>query len=288
MRFGVTGSTGMLGTELLKAISTAGYDAVGLRRSELSHETSLEDTVIFLRAMNINVLIHCAANTNVELCEKEPSSCWIENCLFSEILATAAEKLNIKIVFISSTGIYGDWKDSAYIEYDKVLPTTVHHESKYNAENFIKSHNRDYLIIRTGWLFGGNWHSSKNFVANRIKEAKACDGKIYSNATQIGNPTYAKDVAEIIVELSTAGHIGVFNCVGDSAASRYEYVAEIVKIAQLSVEVLPAQKSSFNRVAKVSDNESAENFKLRALGLSSERPWQDGLKQYILANREKF
>ncbi|MGF1721721.1 NAD(P)-dependent oxidoreductase [Vibrio kyushuensis] len=282
MRIGVTGSTGMLGSEVVKAISSSGYEPLSLTRSKLSNHTSLEEVVKLLSTLNLKVLIHCAANTNVEFCEEQPESCWIENSLFSEILATATEKLGIKLVFISSTGLYGDWKATPYIEYDKVSPTTVHHKSKYSAENFIKSHNKDYLIIRTGWLFGGNWQSKKNFVANRIVEAKASDGIIYSNATQVGNPTYALDVASTIVELITLEYVGLFNCVSEGTASRHEYVAEILRIAQIDVKVLPAEKNTFNRLAKVSDNESATNFKLNALGIGTIRSWQDGLKKYLL------
>ncbi len=284
MRIGVTGTTGMLGSEVVKAIESVGYtgyEASRLTRGELSHSTSLEEVVNLLSSLDLGVLVHCAANTNVELCEKEPASCWIENCIFSEILAMATDKLDIKLVFISSTGIYGDWKTTPYIEYDEAAPSTVHHKSKYSAENLIKSHNKNHLIIRTGWLFGGNWHSKKNFVANRIREAEASEGTIYSNSTQVGNPTYAKDVADTIIELVRLGYVGVFNCVSEGVASRHEYVAEIMEITKLNVKVLPAEKSTFNRVAKVSDNESADNFKLKALGLGRVRLWQEGLKEYI-------
>lgn len=281
MRIGVTGSTGMLGTEVIKAINTSGYEAYELDRNVLSHTTSLSDTVNLLDSLEINSIIHCAANTNVELCEKEPEKCWVENSLFPETLTTAAARLGIKLVFISSTGIYGQSKSTPYIEYDTVTPTTVHHKSKYQAENFIKSCHQDYLIIRTGWLFGGNWDSKKNFVANRIKEARSSGGTILANARQFGNPTYAKDVAETIVQLIRAGHVGVFNCVSEGVASRYEYVAEIINIAGLQVKVLPAEKTLFERLAKVSDNESATNFKLQALGIGTARRWQAALAEFI-------
>lgn len=282
MRIGVTGSKGMLGSEVMNVAKFSGHEAFGFSRDELSHTTSLKDTVHLLSSLSIDVLIHCAANTNVELCEKEPELCWIENSLFTETLAIASETLGIKLVFISSTGVYGNWKSTPYLEYDDALPTTVHHRSKYYAEKFIKNYNKNSLIIRTGWLFGGNWYSSKNFVANRIREAKKSSGEITSNITQVGNPTYTKDVVETIIELLDIGYAGVFNCVSEGVASRYEYVAEIVRIANVDVEVLPASKKKFSRQAKVSDNESAVNFKLNHLGIKKMRPWKDSLKEYIL------
>ena len=73
-----------------------------------------------------------------------------------------------------------------YIEYD-VYPTTIHHKSKRTAEIKIKNLNSDYLIIRTGWLFGGNWHSKK--ILSLINaEAKLSKGIIYTNKSQKGNP----------------------------------------------------------------------------------------------------
>ena len=58
-------------------------------------------------------------------------------------------------------------------------------------------------------------------------------------------------------------------------------MSEIINIAKLSIEVLPAEKASFDRIAKVSDNESAQNFKLKALGIDKMRPWQEGLSEFI-------
>ena len=62
--------------------------------------------------------------------------------------------MNIKLIYISSTGVYGNYQTDAYTEFDKVEPTTIHHDSKYQAELIIKQHLKDYVIIRTGWLYG--------------------------------------------------------------------------------------------------------------------------------------
>ena len=266
MRIGVTGSTGLLGTEVIQAINNSGYEACELRRNALSHTTSLSDTINLLASLGVSAIIHCSANTNVELCEKDPKRCWVENTLFSETIATAAARLDIKVVFISSTGIYGQGQSTPYIEYDRVAPTTVHHNSKYQAENFIKSCHQDYLIIRTGWLFGGNWNSKKNFVATRIKEAKLSKGAMLSNATQFGNPTYAKDVADTIIQLMDVGHVGVFNCVSAGVASRHDYVSEIIDIAGLKVEVLPAEKPCLTGLQKCPIMNLPRTLNLRLLG----------------------
>ncbi|MEF1337766.1 sugar nucleotide-binding protein, partial [Vibrio rotiferianus] len=110
MKIGVTGSTGMLGSEVADLFSAKGYGTVCLPREILSHETSLDKVVELLSVKGIDILVHCAANTNVELCEEKPELCELENYQFSETLAKATDLAGIKLVFISSTGVYGKWK----------------------------------------------------------------------------------------------------------------------------------------------------------------------------------
>lgn len=280
MRLALTGSNGLLGSRIKKIAMSHGVDIKSLSRGELNPQNGLESIVDSLREIKSEVLVHCAANTDVEKCEKEPEFCYRDNTLLTELLAIACRIIGIKMVFISSTGIYGTHKKTAYHEYDQVRPTTVHHNSKWQAEKLIQSQLRDCLIIRTGWLFGGEWDMSKNFVANRIRECLTSNGQINSDATQFGNPTFVDDVADRVLTLIKMNISGVFNCVNLGVANRYDYVKEIVRCAELDVKVI-ASDSPFQREAKVSFNESASNFKMDELGLSHMPSWNVSLAEYI-------
>ena len=141
------------------------------------------------------------------------------------------------------------------------------------------------LVVRTGWLFGGHMHASKNFVAKRIFEALAAKGGfITSNQEQRGCPTYVVDLATCLLEMIQRGARGVINCVNEGSASRFEYVREIVTQTRLDIEVRPITAASFNRSAPVSNNEMAINWRAAELGLPPMRSWQAALGGYLASD----
>lgn len=281
MNIAITGVNGLLGSSLFKQAKFFGFSPIKLNRNEIVAEKNFHKLAEMLFEKNCSVLVHCAANTNVEACESDKISCYRDNVVLTEKLAQACRLHDIKFVFISSTGIYGNYQDEPYIEYDDVKPTTIHHNSKWQAEKILSAMLNNYLIIRTGWLFGGDWDMPKNFVANRIKEAKLSNGFIQSDSSQWGNPTYVDDVSKQIYQLVSKNYSGIFNCVNQGSASRFDYVSEIIKLSDLDVEVLPTDSASFQRKAKVSHNESAINFKLNEFGFEDMPFWKISLSNYL-------
>jgi len=241
-----------------------------------------------LSEASVSLFIHCAANTNVEQCEEFPDKCYQDNYLWPELLASLCDSLGIKFVFISSTGIYGLGKKTAYDDMDEVNPTTVHHRSKWLAEQAVDRGMSDYLIIRTGWLFGGPWDSPNNFVANRIREAQEEPEFIKSDSSQFGCPTYVDDVTVSIFKLLSLGAKGTFNCVNEGYASRFEYVSKILELANLPIKITAVDGKSFNRKAKVSWNEMADNNKLKVLTDHVMPDWQKSLELYLSLHRNRW
>ena len=279
MRILVSGSHGLLGTALCEIAIQRGIEISQLKRSQVSWFNPVINAELL---DGIDFLIHAAANTNVEACEEDPESCYRDNVVLTELLCAAAAKRQVPCVFISSTGVYGKHLDVAYREFDDVLPTTVHHRSKALAENIVLRTGAQNLVVRTGWLFGGEWGNPKNFVARRIEEARgAKGGSIRSNVDQCGNPSFVNDVAGRVVDLIEAQCSGVFNCVNTGVATRYEYVKAVLDSAGLCVPVIPATGPTFQRKAAVSNNESAENWKMQLLGFSRLPNWQDSLTKYV-------
>lgn len=280
MNICLTGATGLLGSKLSKYIIQKEKNLIPISRDQIIWNNLGKNVDQFIE-YEPDVLIHTAANTNVELCETDLNACYKDNLLLTEILVNVARILGIKFVFISSTGIYGNHKNEPYTEYDKVAPTTHHHMSKWLAEGAIKSQISNHLIIRTGWLFGGKPDNKKNFVARRIEEACLSEGRMQSDNTQIGNPTSVNDLSEQIIDLVFKDWAGTFNCVNSGTASRYEYVTEILRIADIDVNVEPVDATVFARKANVSPNESALNYKLDILGNNLMPSWIPSLKSYI-------
>ncbi|UPT76811.1 NAD(P)-dependent oxidoreductase [Sulfurovum sp. XGS-02] len=274
----VTGANGMLGSNILKFISYK--DVIGFSHSDLdiTDSTIVRDV---LTSEKPDIIIHTAAFTNVEACEVETDKAYLINTIGTQNLVNYALEHNILFIYISSTGIYGKQKDIAYTEFDSVHPTTVHHTSKYEAEKIVQNHLNRYLILRTGWLYGGDKTHAKNYVYKRYLDLKDSDVN-YSVASQIGNPTYVKNLVKQIEVLISSKIYGLYNCVDHAQnISRYHYVKKIGELFDLKCEVKKAPEGMYTRVAPVSHNESAINYKLDLLGLDVMQEWEVALAEYI-------
>lgn len=304
MKLLLTGAGGLLGSAIIDAAAARGDTCRPLARPSLDgagaegrdaapgpgangYNAGAGAGIAALLARELqgyDLLLHAAANTNVEQCETDPDACYRDNFLLTELLAQAAALAGVRMLFVSSTGLYGTAGDAPYREYEAAVPTTHHHRSKLLAEQAVLAASPRNLVARTGWLFGGAAATPKNFVARRIDEARkaAAEGRhIESNTEQRGVPCWNRDVAMRMLDLAAAGVTGVVNCVNSGNASRYEYVAAVVELAGCGVSVQPSGAAGFNRKAKVSPNEMADNWKMRMLGWPEMPDWRVSLQTYL-------
>ena len=271
----ITGSRGMLGSNLLSYLdfdNIVGFDIDITDANAVYNQLSIQKP---------DIIIHTSAFTNVEACETDPDKAYRVNTLGTQNLVNYCIDRDILFIYISSTGIYGTTKDDNYIEFDSVNPTTIHHKSKYEGEKIVQNHLSKFLILRTGWLYGGAKEHTKNFVYKRFLEAQGKD-IIYSDDSQIGNPTFVRDFVKQIEVLIEAKAYGIFNCVNSAVnISRFDYVKKIIELFDVNCSVEVAPKGMFSRVAPVSSNESAINYKLNLLGLNVMKDWDESLSIYI-------
>jgi dTDP-4-dehydrorhamnose reductase len=273
MNIVLTGARGQFGS----ALQTLWPERTFVR---LPHEAITPDSIRRLResfrAARADVLIHAAANTDLEGAEATPEPVWRDNVMLTQVLLDAARGVPLTFVYLSSTGVYGAHKATPYDEFDGTVPTTVHHRSKLEAERLVQSQRDSHLIVRTGWLFGAGADQPRNFVLNRLREARS-SSTLKANGEQRGNPTYLPHLVAALDFLLERDLSGTYNAVGHGVATRAEFVAAILAAAGSSCQVQPA---SFARRAPVSANESARNLKLELLG--HEVPaWRGPLPAYV-------
>lgn len=273
----ITGSDGLLGRSITASFKNYEDVDVYSERFDLRSLTSCRDVC---KNFYPDLIIHSAAKTDLEWCERNPANARKHNVLGTHNLFDSCRESLKKGVYISSTGVYGAHMDTPYIETSDVLPTTVHHKQKLEAEGIVQGLFEDSLILRTGWLFGANVGQT-DFVTARIAEIRASD-VVYSNVQQIGNPTFVNDLVLQIQHLLDFNAIGVFNCVGNGeAVSRFDYVEKIAKTLGAKTEIKECSSSYFGRVAPVSPNESAFNKGLDSLGANIMGNWEDRLVKYV-------
>ena len=279
MKVFLTGSSGILGSQINDQLKIAGTEILAFNSANIELG-NYADVKAKMHDFKPDVVIHCAAMTNVDLCEDDKNSAVLINVLGSRNMARAADKINAKIVYISSCGVYGNDKTAPYTELDDTNPLTYHHYTKLKGEIATKEHNQQFLIIRPGWLFGGTPEHKKNFVEARRREASQ-SSVINSAVDKSGSPTYTLDLAKQILFLLQQDMGGTFNAVNEGCASRFEYVSEIVKLFKLNTIVEPVNSNSFPRKANMPDNECLQNMNLGLVNLNQMRGWKDALNEYV-------
>lgn len=269
----ILGAGGLLGSAFVRA-GFAGTVIKAGRRDLFANTPSA-----LVGRSKASVVVNCAADTDVDGAEQNPTVSQAANAVLPGLLAEACRENGSTLVHVSSTGCYGASEMRPYIEDDVPLPTTVHHQHKLEGEERVRASGCDALILRTGWLFGGRPEQSRNFVWNRMLEANS-NSRIVSDPYQVGNPTWIGDVVLQAIMLLERNVRGTFNCVSAPAISRMDYVRAIVSASGIECKVV-ASEMPFKRLARVSPNEAADNERLRLLGVDIMPTWNETLPQYI-------
>jgi dTDP-4-dehydrorhamnose reductase len=277
----LTGSGGVVGSAIYTHLVSLGF-SVDTISSENLKQVDPQDLRKLLR--NCGFVVHCAANTDVESCERTPQVAHEDIVSLTAKLADVARTVGAQIVYLSSTGVYGGDKKAAHVETELPAPPTVHHKCKLLAENYCVGADPKALIVRTGWIFGDGPRGNKAFVKAIIQSARnelsRGNTSMASNPFQSGSPTFNQDLAKAIGKMLLARASGIYNCVNTGNVSRFDYVKEIIRLAGIDIDVVALDEPP-NRVAPVSENEAASNEKLEnelSIFLPS---WDESLKSYI-------
>lgn len=270
------GNKGMLGSSFANALLE---DFITFPR-ELLNVSQPQQLMNAVANLTPNIIINCVADTQVDAAEKMPGPAFAVNALLPSLLAQSARLVGALLVHFSSTGCYGDNVNSPldpHSDFSSLRPTTVHHKSKFQGEELVRESGCEHIILRLGWLYGGETTHRKNFVWARIRDARQ-KSIMASDPYQLGSPSHVDDVVKQTLLLIKSGIKGSFNCVSTGAVSRYDYTAHILKVAGLSTHLTPTR---FTRHAPVAFNESAVNEKLSLLGLNIMPEWDISLTNYI-------
>jgi dTDP-4-dehydrorhamnose reductase len=278
MKVLITGRNGLLGSFLFERLKKDGIECCGLERAVFV-ELCLDRKIQFLGGYD--VIVHAAASTSVEKNELYAAEAYRDNVGLTLDLAIACREAKCRLIYISSTGVYGDSANIvSYSELDPIYPTTVHHRCKSIGESICRDLVPNSIILRLGWLFGAPDFSGGGFVASIVKEALACSENnrpLKTNGTQLGSPTSVLDVVSVISVLLKDDFTGTYNMVSGGVVSRSEYVRQICIAANISVKIEQVNPEYFGRIAPVSLNEGASSEILcKLLGVKFP-DWRDSL-----------
>ena len=279
MRIVITGGRGQLGRELARALC-AEHDVLSLDLPEcdITQRTEIDCVASHLP----DLVLHCAAMTDVDGCARDPVAAYRTNTLGTHNVAIACQRANAAMLYISTNEVFDGTKDAPYFEWDEPRAINPYGASKLAGERYVQLLLDHFYIVRTAWLYSVG---RNNFIAKVIALAKE-KGQLAYVDDEIGNPTYAPDLARAIADLIETNHYGIYHLVGEGTASRYDWAANILQRAGLDhVPITRAKLADYKRASTPPRNGALANFvAANTLGIKL-RPWQDALEEYFEKQR---
>lgn len=277
MRLLVTGVKGQLGYDLKNELKKRGYECVGVDIEEMDiTDPSACEKVITESA--VDGVIHCAAYTAVDAAEDNAAVCMKINADGTENIARVCEKLDIKMMYISTDYVFDGQGTRPWEPDDERNPINVYGDSKYRGELAVTDHIKKFFIVRISWVFGIN---GKNFIKTIINAARTHDRLTVVN-DQIGAPTYTYDLARLLVDMMLTDKYGFYHATnsGDDI-SWYDFTLEILKDAGIGTPVAPVSSDEYPAKAKRPSNSRMSKQKLIDNGFEPLPTWQDATARYV-------
>lgn len=280
MRILVTGARGMLGTGLCRVLEQKGHDikATDIKDMDVRDSNLVQQTATDFRP---DCVLHLAALTDVDGCEREPDESFRTNTLGTQNVALACQSAGAVMVYVSTISIFGGSKCEPYTEFDTPNPQSWYSRSKYQGEVIVEKLLSHYYIVRAGWMFGGG-KEDKKFVAKIMDLASERTHLSVVN-DKFGSPTYTRDFADGIEQLLQTGLYGTYHMVNSGGyCSRYEFAQAILEFAGITTcSLQPVSSAEFPLPAPRPRMEAARNYQLELRNWEWMRPWREALEEYV-------
>lgn len=288
MKIVITGANGQLGKELQKIIRTGKAEIGEISKSVASAEvfaadvdvldiTNLNNVRAYLNDIKPDVVINCAAFTNVDGCESSKDLAFKVNALGARNVAIACEEIGAKLIHVSTDYVFSGVGSTPLSEDAMVAPVSAYGTTKLLGEEYVRDFCSKYFIVRTAWLYG---YFGKNFVYTIMRAGKE-RGKLTVVNDQKGNPTNAEDLAYHLLKLALTEEYGVYHCTGEGECTWYDFACKIIEYAGIDCEVLPVTSEEYKTPAKRPEYSSLDNMMLRCTIGNEMREWKDALKIFM-------
>lgn len=284
----ITGSKGQLGLEL----ESLGHQFPNFNlfcTDKFSLDIlNFEEAEAYVLKNNIDVVVNCAAYTDVNKAEEAFEMADEVNHLAVRNLGLIAKKHHLKLIHISTDYVFDGNSEIPYKETDATNPQNAYGITKLNGEKALSEINpRDSIIIRTSWLYS---EFGNNFVKSMLKLSKEKES-ITVVSDQIGSPTYAKDLAlailQIIPQINSEG-LQIYHYANKGRCSWFDFASAIMKIAQQNCEVLPIPSSAFKTKAKRPKYSLLDTDKIQHTFNLEIPTWEDALRECVLKLEVKY
>jgi len=275
----IFGAKGQLGTALCNLCEKENIDFKGFDFPDI--DITIPDTfqkkIIDFKP---DILINCAAYTDVYKAEEDLERSMLVNGLALKNLVKLCNDYNIYLCHISTSYVFNGLKQTSYIETDNPNPINYYGITKYVGEQIIINYSRSYSIVRTADLFGNSVNESNNIVKKLIKLAQNNEIVKLVN-DEYTSPTFAGNLAEQLLLIVENKLHGILHATSKGHCNWVEFGKFIFNLLKLEVEIKEVNSSYFNTTLKKPNFSVLENFVLKKKGLNLMLNWKTALKDYL-------
>ena len=279
----VAGCNGQLGRAVNKEfagddvtfINTDVADAEGVISLDI---TDIADVLAVTEKTKPDVIINCAAHTNVDACETQWDLAYKINAIGPRNLSIAAEKTGAKLIHVSTDYVFPGTSPKPLTEFDPVGPISAYGKTKWEGENFVREFSQKHFILRTAWLYG----DGKNFVKTMLKLSETHD-TITVVSDQFGSPTSAVELAKMIHFLEPTENYGTYHATCEGQCSWADFAVKIFEKAGKDTVVKYVTTEEYNSPTKRPAYSVLDNYMLRLTAGDKFRmaQWEDALDVYM-------
>jgi len=272
LRILITGHKGQLGQTLLtRWPAAAGLD---LPEVDITRADSLTPAV---EAAHPDLIIHCAAMTDVDGAARNPDLAYRINGLGTQNLALAAARIGATLAYISTNEVFDGAQVEPYGEFDTPRAINPYGRSKLAGEWFVTHLAPRFYIIRIAWLTAPG---GRNFV-HRILQLADSQGSLKVVTDEVANPTFAADLADALARLVATGQYGIYHLTNSGYCSRYDYAKKILELTgRGDIPLEPITLDQFPRPSTPPRFAALANTTAAALGITL-RPWEEALAEFL-------
>jgi len=269
----------MLGQDLCPLLAER-FETYALCRAE-ADVTDARALGARIRELSPDVVINCAAATNVDRCETEPDWAYQGNAWGAWSAAAAAEGAGARLIHISTDFVFSGDSDVPYTEWDATDPISVYGASKLAGEIAVWRACHRASIVRTQWLYGRRGASFPRAILNAAKRRPESGLRVV--ADQFGAPTYTRHLARKLAWLVDWPVDGLYHVGNAGECSRHDWATQLLSFAGIEdVAVAPIAAADWPAPAKRPLRRSTlRRYALELMGQDDLPPWQDGLREYV-------
>ncbi|MCI6639329.1 MAG: dTDP-4-dehydrorhamnose reductase [Pygmaiobacter massiliensis] len=298
MKLLIVGSNGQLGSELCRVLELGkselgmlSYDLLGAEY--VGYDVDRLDITKMSACRRVmtdekpDVVINCAAYTNVDGCEAHPDDAFAVNAIGPRNLAVCCEEFGAKLVHISTDYVFPGTDPNPRCEYDTPAPISMYGKTKLLGEEYVKQFCHRSFILRTAWLYG---YVGKNFVKTMLRVGRQ-NGAVTVVNDQLGNPTNAADLAHHVLKLAITDEYGTYHCTGEGVCSWYDFTVEIMRLSGINATVTPCTSEEYAaahpEAARRPAFSALDNKMLRCSVGDEMRNWKDALASFFENYKEE-